>query len=261
MASRYPQKRAEVDRKKRRAADTTISCSYVSSVYNRLPTRKHVLTHSRNRRKKLERIGAIFSEGGVLVYRVHNVLNDLDVSPNRKVILYEYDYSCFPSLKAWSRQKSRVAGHTKLPDPSGILHSVMVATSAPEDVRMLMRANSLPPASNLHAFHVSSFMVLSPVFFSLQESSRGSCGTWSTSLGSSVPLVGLGEYPGGHGAYPPGGFDLLALEVPDLHNLNVLQLVQSEESVDCLASLEVVLGSGLWQWQWPWQGWREWLGG
>jgi hypothetical protein len=64
------------------------------------------------------------------------------------------------------------------------LHSVMVATSAPKDVRMMMRANSLPPASNLHAFHLSSFVVLSPVFFSLQES-RGSCRTWSTSLGSS----------------------------------------------------------------------------
>jgi hypothetical protein len=32
MASRFPRERAEVDRKKRRAADTTISCSYVSSV-------------------------------------------------------------------------------------------------------------------------------------------------------------------------------------------------------------------------------------
>jgi hypothetical protein len=34
----------------------------------------------------------------------------------------------------------------------------------------------------------------------------------------------------------------------------VLRLVQSEEPVDCLASLKVVLGSGL---QWGW--WREWL--
>jgi hypothetical protein len=42
MASRYPRERAEVDRKKRRAADTT----------------------------KSERIGAILSEGGVLVYSV-----------------------------------------------------------------------------------------------------------------------------------------------------------------------------------------------
>jgi hypothetical protein len=49
---------------------------------------------------------------------------------------------------------------------------------------MLTSANSLPPARNLHAFHVSSLMVLSTVFFSLQESSRGSCGTWSTSPGS-----------------------------------------------------------------------------
>jgi hypothetical protein len=37
----------------------------------------------------------------------------------------------------------------------------------------------------------------------------------------------------------------------------VLRLVQSEEPVDCLATLEVVLGSGL-QWQWPWGWWREW---
>jgi hypothetical protein len=59
----------------------------------------------------------------------------------------------------------------------------MVTTSAPEDVRMLMRANSLPLASNLHALHVSSFIVLSPVIFSLQESSCGSCGTWLTSPG------------------------------------------------------------------------------
>jgi hypothetical protein len=36
----------------------------------------------------------------------------------------------------------------------------------------------------------------------------------------------------------------------------VLRLVQSEEPVDCLASLKVVLGSGL---QWGW--WREWEGG
>jgi hypothetical protein len=32
MASCFPRARAEVDRKKRRAADTTISCSYESSV-------------------------------------------------------------------------------------------------------------------------------------------------------------------------------------------------------------------------------------
>jgi hypothetical protein len=62
-----------------------------------------------------------------------------------------------------------------------------------------------------------------------------------------VPLAGLGEYPGGRWVYPPGGFDLLAQEVPDLHHLHVLQLVQSEEFVDCLASLKVLLGSGLWQ--------------
>jgi hypothetical protein len=37
----------------------------------------------------------------------------------------------------------------------------------------------------------------------------------------------------------------------------VLQLVQSEESVNCLALLEVVLGCGL-QWQWPWGWWQEW---
>jgi hypothetical protein len=73
------------------------------------------------------------------------------------------------------------------------------------------------------------------------------------------PLAGLGEYPGGRGAYPPGGFDLLAQEFPDLHHLHVLRLVQSEESVDCLASLEVVLRCGLlWQWQWLWGWWREW---
>jgi hypothetical protein len=44
---------------------------------------------------------------------------------------------------------------------SGILHSVMVATSALVDVRRFTRASFLPPASNLHAFHVSSFIVLS----------------------------------------------------------------------------------------------------
>jgi hypothetical protein len=68
MASRYPGERAEVDRKKRHAADTTHFLFHVSLVYNRLPTRKHVLTHSQNRIKKSERIGAIFSGSGVLVY-------------------------------------------------------------------------------------------------------------------------------------------------------------------------------------------------
>jgi hypothetical protein len=135
----------------------------------------------------------------------------------------------------------------------------MVATSAPEDVRMLMRANSLPPASNLHAFHVSSFMALSPGFFSPCRSRRvAPAGRGRPPRGCRVPLAGLAEYPGGRGAYPPGGFDLLAQKVPDLHHLHVLRLVQSEESVDCLALLEVVLGSGLWQCPWPWRGWREW---
>jgi hypothetical protein len=42
MTSRYPRERAEVDRKKRRAADTTLFRFHVSLVYNRLPNRNNV---------------------------------------------------------------------------------------------------------------------------------------------------------------------------------------------------------------------------
>jgi hypothetical protein len=42
MTSRYPRERAEVDRKKRRAADTTLFRFHVSLVYNRLPIRNNV---------------------------------------------------------------------------------------------------------------------------------------------------------------------------------------------------------------------------
>jgi hypothetical protein len=42
MTSRYPRERAEVDRKKRRAADTTHFRFHVSLVYNRLPNRNNV---------------------------------------------------------------------------------------------------------------------------------------------------------------------------------------------------------------------------
>jgi hypothetical protein len=84
-----------------------------------------------------------------------------------------------------------------------------------------------------------------PLFFSSSEISlqtlRRSCGTLSTSRGRRAPLAGRGEYPGGRGEYPPGGLGLLAQEVPYLHHLHVLRLVQTEEFVDCQASLEVVL--------------------
>jgi hypothetical protein len=42
MTSRYPRERTEVDRKKRRAADTTHFCFHVSLVYNRLPIRNNM---------------------------------------------------------------------------------------------------------------------------------------------------------------------------------------------------------------------------
>jgi hypothetical protein len=41
----------------------------------------------------------------------------------------------------------------------------MVATSAPVDVRRFIKASSLPPASNLQAFHVSSFYGISARLF------------------------------------------------------------------------------------------------
>jgi hypothetical protein len=55
MTSRYPRERAEVDRKKRRAADTTLFRFHVSLVYNRLLIRNNVSNSFRNQSESLER--------------------------------------------------------------------------------------------------------------------------------------------------------------------------------------------------------------
>jgi hypothetical protein len=85
---------------------------------------------------------------------------------------------------------------------------VTVAMSAPLALSRFTRASSLPPVSNIHKFHVISFIegcfVDCPQSTSLRTLPV-SCRTSLTSPGCRAPPSGLGVSPSGRGEHLPGG--------------------------------------------------------
>jgi hypothetical protein len=80
MTSRYPRERAEVDRKKRRAADTTLFRFHVSRVYNRLPNRNNVSKSFRIFRIVCKSNKEVNSEQGAFSQAVSEIPRELNMA-------------------------------------------------------------------------------------------------------------------------------------------------------------------------------------